>query len=257
MRKLAFIAAFGAALFGVVAVAYAITNSISYTSKSSNKVSPKKGKPAPLKYTGTLDVTSKEPANSQPDVAPRTTVFYDKNMSLNAKYFPSCKTSDIDGKRPFPSKCKSAIVGSGTATAHAASGPGVPLAQTVEAPLKVTAVNGPKGKSILLVVDGTQPVDTPNRVIPGKTIKASGKYGFASQFDVPAELQNQLGLNIALTHFSVTIKDKTIKTKKGKKVSYIMLKSCPKSKKLNTKATTQFKNSQNEQESAEGTSKCK
>jgi hypothetical protein len=257
VRKLAFIAAFGAALFGVVAVSYAITNSISYTSKSSNKVSPKKGKPSPLKYTGTLKVTSKEPANSQPDVAPRTTVFYDKNMSNHAADFPSCKTSDIDGKRPFPSKCKSAVVGSGTAIAHAASGPGVPLAQTVEAPLKVTAVNGPKGKSILLVVDGTQPVDTPNRVIPGKTIKASGKYGFASQFDVPAELQNQLGLNIALTDFSVTIKDKTIKNKKGQKVSYLMLNSCPKNKTLNAKATTQFKNAQSEEESATATSKCK
>jgi hypothetical protein len=86
------------------------------------------------------------------------------------------------------------------------------------------------------------PVAITNRVVPGAVAKASGTFGFITKFAVPADLQNQLGLSIALTDFNVKISGTPRKVKiKGKtqKVSYLQLTSCPGT--LPAKAIANFK----------------
>jgi hypothetical protein len=244
----------------ITAVAYAVTDTVTYTSKVSFKGKPTAKKPVNASYQGILHVDT-DPGGQQPETAPTTAVYYAKGYKNNAKYFPFCNSTEIDGKATFPSKCKKAIVGTGTASSLAGS-PGNPSAQSVREDLTVKAVNGPKGKVIYLVLTSTPgaPVAIQNRVVPGTVVKASGKYAFLTRFDVPADLQEQLGLSIALTDFNVKISGTPRKLKVGRtfqKISYLQLTSCKGS--LPVQAIAQFKDKDTGQVkpvTSTSTSKC-
>jgi hypothetical protein len=229
----------------ITAVAYAVDNTVSYTSKVTYKGKPTSTKPANLTYTGTLHIDT-NPQGQQPDTAPRTSVYFAKAIKNNSKYFPFCNASEIDGQQTIPAKCSKAKVGTGTASALAGS-PGT-SGSSIRENLTVTAMNGPKGKSIYLVLNSTPdaPVAIQNRVVPGTVVKSSGAFGFLVRFDVPQDLQEQLGLSIALTDFNVKISGTPRKVKVGKvfkKISYMQLTSCKGS--LPVKAIAQFKDSAN------------
>jgi hypothetical protein len=244
VRRLVLLTAVAA--MAITGVAYAVTNTVSYSSKMSFKGKPTSKKPANLTYTGILHVDT-NPPGQQPDTAPTTSVYYSKAIKNNAKYFPFCNASEIDGNPTFPSKCNKAIVGTGSASSLAGS-PGSPSSQSVREDLTVKAVNGPKGKVIYLVLNSAPgaPVAIQNRVVPGFVVKASGTFGFTTRFEVPADLQEQLGLRIALTDFNVKISGKPRKLKVGKttqSIAYLQLTSCKGS--LPVKAVANFKDSAN------------
>jgi hypothetical protein len=247
-RLVLVLATAAAAVLAVTAVAHAVTNTLSYSAKLGYKGKPTAKKPANLAYTGTLHIDT-DPSGHQPDTAPVTSIWFAKAIKNNAKHFPSCTRSAIDGKARFPSKCNKAVVGSGTATALAGV-PGSPSWQSVKEDLNVKAVNGPKGKAIYLVLSSEPgaPVALANRVVPGAVVKSSGQFGFQVRFTIPEDLQSQLGLSISLTDFNVKIgnKARTVKLKvKGKKklqkkkLSYLQLTSCK--RQLPSKAVTEFK----------------
>jgi hypothetical protein len=220
----------GALLALTVGIAYAVTNTVTYTGNGSHKTKPSKTKPANFKYTGTLHIDT-EPTGQQPEVAPRTTVFFDKGVKNNAKYFPFCNKAEIDGQETIPAKCSKAIVGTGKATAYAGS-PGSPKENNIKEDLSVKAINGPKGTTLFLVVTSTPdaPVTIKNRVIPGTVKRSSGAFGFAVQFDIPEDLQEPVpGVPVSLTDFSVTIPATARRVKVGKvfmKISYLQETVC-------------------------------
>jgi hypothetical protein len=230
------------AVMAFAGVAYAVTNTLTYTSKMSYKGKPTTKKPKNLAYQGTLHIDT-DPQGQQPEAAPVTSVYFAKGIKNNARYWPFCNQSEIDGQPSLPAKCKKAIVGTGTASALA-GGPGNPSTQSIREDLKVTAVNGTKGRSIYLVLNSEPgaPVQITNRVVPGAVKTSSGAFAFLVRFAIPADLQEQLGLAISLTDFDVKISSKarTIKVKRKKvKASYLQLTSCKGSKPV--KAITQFR----------------
>jgi hypothetical protein len=260
MRRLAVIVGIGAVFFALVAIALASpTPVVTYTSPIKQSGKPKPHKPVPVAYDGVLDV--KNPDGTQPATAPTTTLYFAKQLVNNAKYFPSCSVSDIDGKQTVPAKCKAAQVGKGTAASQAGQ-PGTPSA--INEPLTVTAYNGPKGKQFLLVLNASTPVAVQNRVVPATLGPGGGQFGYTLKFQVPADLQSQLGLQIALTHFDVVTsgKTRTVKVKgKKKKLAYLMLTKCPANKTLPSKAVVQFNNDAGQPGgptvTSTGTFKCK
>ena len=224
------------------AVAYAVTDTLTYTAKMTHSGKPSAKKPANASYQGILHIDT-DPAGQQPEGAPTTSVYFAKAIKTNGKYFPFCNMSEIDGQPTFPSKCNKAKVGTGTASALA-GGPGNPSSQSVKEDLSVFAVNGPKGKALYLVLNSQPgaPVAIQNRVVPGTVVKASGAFGFLVRFDIPADLQEQLGLTVSLTDFNVKVSGTPRKLKVGKvfkKISYLQLTACPGS--LPVKTIAQFK----------------
>jgi hypothetical protein len=237
MRKL-FVVVAAVALVCVVAVttAYALSNNtVNYTVKLAKKGKPSKAKPALLKYEGILDVATSD--GKQPNVAPTTKIYFAKQIKENSKLFPKCNPKTLDGQPTVPAACKKAVIGKGVATAYPGS-PGGPLIPALKENLTVTAYNG-TGHQLLLALNGSSPQVITNRVIPGKLGAGGGQFGYTVTFSVPTDLQFQAGFQVALTHFDVTIQQKTVKSK-GKKVSYLGLTSCPKSHKLPTKTTVNF-----------------
>jgi len=240
MRKLFVVFAVGALACAVAATtAFALTNNtVNYTVKAKKKGKATAAKPAPLQYEGILDVGTSD--GKQPNVAPTTKLFFAKQLVQMAKYFPHCDGSKLDGQSTVPASCKKAVVGKGTASASGGA-PGQPINPATTENLTVTAYNGKKNQ-LLLVVNGSSPLQISNRVITGKLGPGSGKFGYSVTFTVPADLQFQLGLQVALTHFDVTISPKTRTAKvKGKKtkVSYLMAKKCGT---LPTQTTVNFDN---------------
>jgi hypothetical protein len=226
----------------ITAVAYAVTDTVTYTSKVSFTGKPTAQKPANTSYTGILHIDT-DPPGQQPEGAPTTSVYFAKAIKNNAKYFPFCNKSEIDGQPTFPAKCTKAKIGTGTASALAGA-PGNSSSTSVKEGLSVTAVNGPKGGTLYLVLNSEPgaPVAIQNRVVPGTVVKSSGAFGFLVRFDIPADLQNQLGLTVSLTDFNVKISGTAKKVKVGKvfqKLAYLQLTSCKGS--LPVKAIAQFK----------------
>jgi len=235
----------GALFFAAVGVALALTNNtVDYSATLTKGKKTKFGNN--LTYRGVLHVGTSD--GKQPNTAGTTDIFFAKQLVNNAKIFPSCNKSDIDGKQDnqIPAKCEKAHVGNGSAKSDVGN-PGSPPGATQ--PLDVKAYNGNKGKSIFLAVTGG-PVT--NRVIDGVMSKQKGQFGYKVAFHVPPELQKVLGTQIALTDFDVTIDTKKLATKKYKvkkgkkkvtkkvKVSYLQLSKCPAGGTVPTRATAHF-----------------
>ena len=249
MRKLLIGAVVAVSALVMAAVAYAVTDTMKFSSVTKSSVKkPTKTKPGNLTYRGTIAIDT-DPPGQQPDAAPTTTVFFDNDIKRNSARWPSCTRSEIDGKETVSSKCKKArisIPGKSTATAYAGT-PGNPKSQSVKEDLSVEAYNGPSGKAIFLAVTSKPgaPVKLSNRIVPGTIVRASGPYGFAVRFDIPPDLQEQLGLKISLTNFDVHIAP-TTRTISGKKVAYLQLTAC-KDHKLAVKAETKFRDNTTQQ----------
>lgn len=229
MRRLVLLTAIAA--ISITAVAYAaITNTATYSAKLTYKGKPTLTKPANVAYEGKLHVDT-SPPGSQPETAPKTFIYYAKAIKNNAKYFPFCNQSEIDGQPSIPAKCKKAIVGTGTAKSLAGT-PGQPDGQSINESLTVTAINGAKGTALYLVLNSTPdaPVGITNRVVPGYVVKSSGAFGFLTRFEVPQNLQEPVpGVKVALTDFDVKISGAPKKVKVGnvmKSISYLQLTSC-------------------------------
>jgi hypothetical protein len=188
--------------------AAAVTDTVTYsgtTALSGPSGSPSPALPAQFGFRWTLHVDT-QPPGSQPDSAAATTIYFAKAISSNGQHVPSCSQAQIDGQASFPSPCHDAIVGYGTATMYAGS-PGSPTTNSVREDLSALLVNGDKGGRLLMVISSNAgaPVAINNRVIPGTVVAAADPYGFAVRFDVPQDLQNQLGLSLTLTDISVTM----------------------------------------------------
>jgi hypothetical protein len=217
-------------LLAAATTAWAVTNTISYTvALKKTKGKPSAKTPVAVGYNALLHIDT-DPAGQQPDTAPVTSVYFAKQIKQNSKLLPGCSVTDIDGKPAMPSKCNKGKVGTGTASALAGS-PGAPSANSVKEDLSVTFINGKGGKQILLVLNSQPgaPVAIQNRVVPGDLGKAAAPFAYKVDFKIPEDLQNQLGLSIALTDFKVAITSKkftvTVKGKK-KQVGFLELTGC-------------------------------
>jgi hypothetical protein len=245
VRRIALLAVAVVAL-AAAATALAVTNTVSYSvtlKKASGTPSAKK--PVPTAYNAVLHIDT-NPAGSQPDTAPVTSIYFSKKIKQNSKYLPGCSVGDIDGQQSMPAKCLKGKVGAGTAQALAGT-PGSPSSNSVKETLNVTFINGKGGKQILLVLNSTPdaPVAIQNRVVPGDLAGGTGNFGYRVDFKIPADLQEQLGLRIALTDFKVAITGKKLAGKKnGKavKLGFLELTGCGS---LPVRAVAHFKDSAN------------
>jgi hypothetical protein len=261
VRRIALIAA--VALLATAATAWAVTNTLTYsvTLKKASSAKPSAKKPVNIAYNAVLHIDT-DPSGNQPDIAPVTSVYFPKLIKQNSKLLPGCKQTDIDGKSAMPAKCKKGLVGTGTATALAGS-PGSPAANSVKEDLNVQFINNPKGNQILLVLNSQPgaPVAITNRVVPGDLGPAAAPFGYKVDFKIPEDLQQQLGLSIALTDFKVAITSKKFTVKvKGKSVTTGFLQltgACPAGK-LPIRAIAHFKdaNGATSDVTSDSTAKC-
>ena len=234
MRKLPLLLVSALALaLGVAGIAQAVDSEQKMNVKvQKNKAGTKKKPKSVGKLTVDLSVTAdpSNPGETGSFATQRTVIFFDKNLVFNGAKFPSCTAVQAYNNKGLPqAACKKAKVGGGQAQ-------GVALGQIQN--LTVTGWNGPKGKSLLLRVQGDTPLAIDSLLV-GKLSKASGKFGTKLTVDIPSDLQKPLGPETAvfatLTRFLTTVGGTT-----KKKLPYVGLAGCPKNKQLQFKGDFTF-----------------
>jgi hypothetical protein len=209
LRKKLALALSGALILalGVAGVAQAVNSKQTVAVKLAHN---KAGTAAKPKSVGDLTVDLKvavDPSD-QPFATSSTVIHFDKNLVFNTAKFPSCTEAQA---RTGAAACTKAKIGSGKAL-------GLALGQQEN--LTITAYNGPKGKSILLHVVGTQPLDI-NTVIVGQLKPDSGKFGRKLVVAIPSNLQQPLaGVFATLTSFVTKVGGS------AKGTPYVALKGC-------------------------------
>lgn len=205
------------------------TNTVAFSGKLAMASMPTATAPANTGFEWAHHITT-SPAGNQPDTAESFTVLFPAPIVSNARDYPACAASSVDGQQRLSAECQNAMVGSGTATMYAGS-PGSPLSNSVREDLNVTVLNGaPAGSALLLVVNSAPaaPVAITNRVIAGTVAPADG-YAFGVRFVVPADLQQQLGLSLTITDLDVTISGTPRPITAGATtagISYLQISSC-------------------------------
>lgn len=201
-------------------IALATVSAVALTAAPAFAVSSKQSITA--KVSPTKAGTSKKPANVSLNVRPqvalnaadggfattKAVINLDKNLKLMGSKFKTCTAAQVQ----LGSCSSSAKVGSGTAAGKA-------LGLTEN--LTVVAYNGPSGKSLLMRVKGSTPLQI-DEVLVGKLTKGSGKYGTKMTVPIPAGLQQPApGAFATLTDFNLTLKAGT-KTK-----PFVAMSGCP------------------------------
>ena len=195
-----------AALALSAAPAFAVTSQQTLVAKvSPNKAGTAK-KPANVALTVEPKVAL-DPADS-PFATTTAVIFLDKNLKFGGAKFKSCTAGQVPaGKCPSAAK-----VGSGTAQGQA-------LGLTEN--LKITAYNGPGGKSLLMRVQGDSPL-TIDSTLVGQLSSASGAYGKKLTVAIPSDLQQPApGAFATLLDFKLNVKGTSGKT------PYVGLTGCP------------------------------
>lgn len=146
-------------------------------------------------------------------------VLFDENLVFNAGRFPSCTARQA---QRAARACRPARVGGGRATGVATRTGGRRLTQR----LTIAAFNGPRGRSLLLRVQGRRPLPIA-AVLVGRLVRASGPYGARLVVRIPRRLQQPLpGTYAALTRFVTSVGG----VRDG--VPYVGLAGCPASHRL-------------------------
>jgi hypothetical protein len=236
-----------AAAFAAVAPAsaLAVTNSQTYSVSIAIGASESSSAPAPLGLQWTQHLDTVPPGN-QPDIARATTILLPGNVISNGQYFPSCSQAEVDGHARFPDKCVGATVGYGSGTMYAGSA-GASRQDSVAESVDFRLVNGSAGGPQLLLVVSSKPgapVTITNRVMPGTSTPGQDPYGFAIRFDVPADLQQQLGLSISIADVNVTIPGTVRLVTTGnvtRSLSYLEIAQCGAA--FASRASTEFRDS--------------
>ena len=209
MRKTFALAITGALILvlGVAGVAQAVNSKQTIAVKLAQSKAGTSSKP---KSVGLLTVdlkVAKDPSDA-PFATSKTVIHFDKNLVFNGAKFPSCTEAQA---RTGAAACTKAKIGGGAAV-------GLALGQVEN--LKITAYNGPGGKSILLHVVGAQPLQI-DTVINGKLKPDTGKFGRKLDVTIPPNLQQPLtGVFATLTSFVTKVGG----TSKG--TPFVALKGC-------------------------------
>ena len=172
---------------------------------------PKK-QPAPITLKASADIATAD--GSVPPPLQRLVLNFDRNGFIQTKGLPVCQPSQLENTTSpvARKKCKSSIVGTGTANALIA----FPAQAPLPASSPLTIFNGPKiGGNPSVVIHAYLTIPAPTTfVIPSAITRAKGRY----RYQVVSNIPPIAGGYGSLTHFDFKI-HKTWKVK-GKRVSY-------------------------------------
>jgi hypothetical protein len=192
MRRIALIAvSAGTALALSATPAFAVQSKQQLSAKIS---SPKTARAASAKNVGLMiNPYIEKSAADAPFATTNVVTHFDKNLFFNGAKFASCTAGQVQ-------------TGNCSAKAKVGSGSAMGLALGLKEPLKVTAYNGDKGRTLLMHVTGTEPLLI-NSVLVGKLSRDKGKYGGKLTTAIPQDLQQPSpGAIATLLDFRVTVK---------------------------------------------------
>jgi hypothetical protein len=164
-----------------------------------------KTKLTPITLTVSGDIKTVD--GTHPPALKEFNVQTDKNGSINVKGLPVCTASKLQSQdtKHAEAICKTAIIGSGQATAEIA----FPEQAPIPAKSKIIAFNGGfKGGTTTLYIHAYLTVPTPAAIVTTVKIKKihAGRYGLEAKSSIP----KIAGGSGSVTHFNLTINKKGV-----------------------------------------------
>ncbi len=164
-----------------------------------------KTKLTPISLTVEGDIKTKD--GTHPPALKEFNVETDKNGAINVKGLPTCTAAKLQSQdtKHAEAICRSAIIGSGRATAEIA----FPEQAPIPAPTKIIAFNGGfKGGVTTIFIHGYLTVPTPAAVVTTVKVKKihHGRYGLLAVSSIP-KIAGGAG---SVKHFNLTINKKGV-----------------------------------------------
>ena len=168
-----------------------------------------KTKLTPITLTASADIKTVD--GTHPPALKEFNVETDKNGAINVKGLPVCTAAKLQSQdtKHAEAICKTAIIGSGQATAEIA----FPEQSPINAKSKIIAFNGgEKGGVTTIFVHAYLTVPTPAAIVTTVKVKKihNGRYGLEAQSTIP----KIAGGSGSVTHFNLTINKKGVLTAK-------------------------------------------
>jgi hypothetical protein len=164
-----------------------------------------KKKLTPIKLNVEADIATVD--GTHPPALKEFNVQTDKNGAINVKGLPVCTSKKLQSQdtKHAEAICKSAIIGSGQATAEIA----FPEQKPIDANSKIIAFNGGfKGGVTTLFVHAYLTVPTPAAIVTTVKVKKihAGRYGLEAKSSIP----KIAGGSGSVTHFNLLINKKGV-----------------------------------------------
>lgn len=169
----------------------------------------------PVKSNMQMDAAISDTAGGMLPRTDRVLVYFDRNLVLNGRYFPSCSAETLEeGRRGDLPACRAAKIGEGDSTSLFYDSAG---RQSGVVRLKDTFFNGPKGKTQIVYIE--LPGTSVRAVMVGTITRARGPFGQLVTFVIPPQLNSPLpGASPSLNHLTFTGLWATTKTRKRVRV---------------------------------------
>jgi hypothetical protein len=168
------------------------------------------------------------PPGGQPPTLTRAIVFFPRGARVNGRLFPSCREAVLD--REGPSGCpRRSRIGRGKAEGRAGS-----LVEQVD----VTVFNGPRGRSVLFHIFGTDPINVRSVLLAPLVRLRGGRFAYRLTVRVPPTLQRPAGVATAITLFRVTV-GSTIRHH-GRRRGYLETFRCPRTRRAPLRGVFSF-----------------
>jgi hypothetical protein len=156
---------------------------------------------------------------SQPATVDKAVISFSHGATVNSRLFPSCRVGRLNriGTKACPAGSR---IGGGRTVAVGAG---------VVETLKVTAFNGPRGRSVLFYLHADAPVRI-NQAIQAPLIAIKSRfYAYQLTINVPRNLQVIAGVPVAVTQFLTTVKGAVVEHVRGQSIrrGYIEVPLCP------------------------------
>lgn len=174
----------------------------------------------------TLDLRfASDVAGELPGTVAKTTIFFPHGPRVNGALFPSCDPERLRRQRGRRSACPAGSrLGGGTALGTS------PSFEGVNERLRVDLYNGPRGRSILLYLQGVNPVAISGMINASFTPLRGGRWGYRLTLRVPENLQEiSPDILASLLRFTTRVGGSVTVREGGRSVrrGYIEALACP------------------------------
>lgn len=192
--------------------------------------------------TVALSVTARfvnQQPGQQPAAVRRADIYFPHGSAVNSRFFPSCTARRLDRRGNGPGVCPDG--------SRIGGGEVIGVAVGITEQLRMSVYNGPRGRSVLFYLRGVAPVRIAKTIeAPLRPIR-SHRFAYHLTLVVPPSLQRILGLDVAVSSFTVRIRASVRRRsgRRGFRTGYVEVWACPPGALVPTRGVFSFANHEN------------
>jgi hypothetical protein len=180
----------------------------------------------PQSLSLTVDVRfSSDVPGGDPGTIRKSVILFPHGARVNSRLFPACSPRRLERLRGSRRACpRGSRIGSGSALGTS------PQMHGVDEPLKIDVYNGPRGRSVIFFLHGSNPVSISGMIVAPLQTLHNHKWAYRLTLNVPHDLQEiATGIFASLLRFTTKVGGTVHVREHGRLVrhGYIEALACP------------------------------